>query len=179
MGTWQPPPSVARTARSAVTQILVDGHRALADIKRVAAVIARLNGQSALANRRAHHIRVEHSAIRSSQPRRRSPAEARRIASYCPSSSLRRRVSTLPRIFSILRSDRKARSCAARRSELVPIRAPDGKSASCRPPRHREDLRAPAWPRESGRSGTSVGISFRLCTARSMRCSTALPRSLS
>ena len=83
------------------------------------------------------------SVMRFSQPRRRSPAEASTIASYWPSSSLRKRVSTLPRMSSISKSGRSARSCAARRSELVPTRAPAARSASRAPTRHRADLRAP------------------------------------
>ena len=62
--------------------------------------------------------------MRSAQPSRRSPAAASTIASYCPSSSLRSRVSTLPRRFSITSPRPSACNCAARRSELVPTFAP-------------------------------------------------------
>ena len=54
------------------------------------------------------------------QPSRFSPAAASTMASYWPSSSLRRRVSRLPRTDSMTRSGRRRRNCAARRSELVP-----------------------------------------------------------
>ena len=72
----------------------------MADLIGRAAIVARLDSQGALSNGRTHYVRFEDSAIRSSQPSRRNPAEASTITSNCPSSSLRSRVSTLPRIFS-------------------------------------------------------------------------------
>ena len=62
--------------------------------------------------------------MRLPRPRRSSPAQASRMASSSPSSSRRKRVSTLPRSSSSLRSGRACRSCAWRRGLDVPTRAP-------------------------------------------------------
>ena len=58
-----------------------------------------------------------------------NPAAASTMASYNPSSSLRSRVSRLPRKGSILRSGRDARSSAMRRRLELPTTAPCGKLA--------------------------------------------------
>ncbi len=110
--------------------------------------------------------------MRSPSPSRSSPAQARMMASYCPASSLARRVFTLPRRSSRCRSGRNARSCAWRRKDEVPTRAPLGRSERC------------AWAllmkasAASARSNTapmanpgssSIGTSFNECTAMSAR----------
>ena len=60
------------------------------------------------------------------------PAAASRIASTCPSASLRRRVSTLPRNSTASTSGRSSLSCARRRWLLVPTFAPAGSEATIR-----------------------------------------------
>ena len=89
--------------------------------------------QSALAGRRWQQLRIEHHDSAASSSSRFSPARASTMASYWPSSSLRRRVSTLPRMGTKCRSGRTARRNAARRALLVPTRAPAASSSSPRP----------------------------------------------
>ena len=60
----------------------------------------------------------------SARPRRFSPAIASSVASATPSSSLRSRVSTLPRSGTTSRSGRSRRTSAWRRSDAVPTIAP-------------------------------------------------------
>ena len=82
----------------------------------------------------------------------------------------RRRVSTLPRSSTTSRSPRSARSCAARRSELVPTRAPVRRASASAggaaqrvarvgPRRHRGD--------DDARPRSFAGTSLAECTARS------------
>ena len=108
--------------------------------------------------------------MRSPRPRRLRPAAASTMASYKPSSSLRRRVSRLPRRGSMRRSGRKARNCVRRRRLEVPTTAPCGRSCS---EAWRGDTSA---SRGSSRSmtaastkpsGSSIGTSLSECTARS------------
>ena len=66
---------------------------------------------------------------RLSNPSRCRPAHASRMASYSPASSFARRVLTLPRRSTSSRSGRSARSCACRRSDELPTRAPCGNAA--------------------------------------------------
>ena len=110
--------------------------------------------------------------MRSGISRRFKPAAANTIASYWPSSSLRKRVSRLPRSGSIFRSGRKALSSTKRRKLDVPITAPCGSSdrlaylfdtkASCGSSRC--ITQASAKP-----SGKSIGTSLSECTAMSAR----------
>ena len=109
--------------------------------------------------------------MRSARPRRRSPAQASSVASATPSSSLRSRVSTLPRIGTTLRSGRTCSTCACRRSDEVATTAPGGRSIS------EATLRLMKASRTSSRgsrqaivrpAGSSVGMSFMECTARSI-----------
>mgnify|MGYP000860479950 CR=1 FL=1 len=67
--------------------------------------------------------------MRDSMPSRVRPAAARMIASYCPSSSLRRRVSRLPRRLVTPRKGYMAWICDSRSSDEVPTTAPGGMSA--------------------------------------------------
>ncbi len=121
----------------------------------------------------AGHIRSTGMTCRSSsvRPSLRSPAAARMMPSYSPDSSLRRRVSTFPRSGCTVNSGLMALSCASRRKLLVPTRAPFGESSI------EEYFTEQKASRGSSRTGTaaivncsdsSVGKSFRLCTARSM-----------
>ena len=111
------------------------------------------------------------SLILSACPRRVRPAAARMMASICPSSSFFRRVSTLPRKSTIFKSGRLARSCARRRRLLVPSTLPSGSSSmllyllltKASPAFARSVIAVRHSP-----SGSTVGISFKLCTARSM-----------
>ena len=64
------------------------------------------------------------------RPNRLRPATASSVASATPSASLRRRVSTLPRKGTIVRSGRARSICEARRSEDEPSLAPCGSSSS-------------------------------------------------
>ena len=121
-------------------------------------------------------------------PRRLRPASASSVASAAPSASLRSRVPTLPRMGTTVTSGRRARSCARRRSDPVPTRAPAGRPA--RPPAASSGpspcpspaLRRISTSRGSSRagvqaisrpSGSQVGTSFIECTARSMRRSSS------
>ena len=122
------------------------------DLLRRAAVVTSLDRQRSLSRRGTHDFDGSISSrMRSAQPRRRSPAAARTIASYWPSSSLRRRVSTLPRRFSITKPRPSACNCAD-----APQRTGSdlGTGAQlCKrlaDPAHRADLRAPESPPASG-----------------------------
>ena len=104
------------------------------------------------------------------------------MASKIPASSFASRVSTLPRRRTTSRSARARITCACRRTELVPIRAPFGKSANdfalCERNASRGSSRGSnaAMPSPSGKI---VGTSFIEWTARSMRpSSSASPSSL-
>ena len=110
--------------------------------------------------------------IRASKPKRFKPAAASTMASYRPSSSLRKRVSRLPRKGSIFRSGRNARNKAMRRRLDVPTTAPSGKASRSA---YLFDTNA---SRGSSRSitqassnpcGNSIGTSLSECTAKSAR----------
>jgi O-antigen ligase len=73
------------------------------------------------------------SAIRSAASMRRNPATASSRASYSPASSLTSRELALPRAGTTRKSRRITCSCAIRRTELVPTRAPSGRSRSVAP----------------------------------------------
>ena len=60
----------------------------------------------------------------SARPSRCNPAAASRVASTSPERTLASRVSTLPRIGTILRSGRSRSNCARRRGDDVPTIAP-------------------------------------------------------
>ena len=151
MGTWQPPPSAASTPRSAVTAARVAAWSSAWQASRPAPPPwfrwpARLVPRRSTSRPPAGSPRCVPP-----QPSRFSPAAASTMASYWPSSSLRTRVSRLPRTDSITRSGRSRRSCAARRSELVPTFAPARQigQLACRGWR-RADLRAREWPPAPG-----------------------------
>ena len=76
MGTWQPPPSVARTARSASTPKRVAVSSSLAH-ERAASLASRVSMASAPCPTAGHITSTGRlSAMRASQPRRRKPAAA-------------------------------------------------------------------------------------------------------
>src|SRR5581483_3355066 len=124
MGTWHPPPSCRSSARSQLTVARVARWSRNSVAARVSVSPERISMARAPWPT-AGHITLGGRIVRmrSVRPRRTRPAAARMMASYSPSSSLRRRVSTLPRSGRTLRSGRRARSCAWRRRLLVPTRA--------------------------------------------------------
>ena len=108
------------------------------------------------------------SEIRLLNPRRSNPAFETTTASYSPLSTLRRRVSTLPRKSRKSRSGRTWRNWAWRRKLLVPTRAPCRRFASVEPTRQSRTSSRLQTAGNIRREGTSVGMSFTLCTARSI-----------
>ena len=95
---------------------------------RLAVVGARLERERALAG--ISSSGSSRREIRSARPSRSRPDAARTRASSSPASSLRRRVSTLPRTSRSSRSGRSCSSWAARRAEPVPTRAPRGSAST-------------------------------------------------
>ena len=84
------------------------------------------------------------------------------------------RVPTLPRMSTISRSGRRARSCAARRGEPVPTREPSGRVSTVRPSRATRASRGSSRLRVAAttRPGQGAeGRSLRECTAMSTRFS--------
>ncbi len=85
--------------------------------------------------------------MRSAQPSRRRPAAASTMASNCPSSSLRRRVSRLPRMVSMTRSGRSgAQLRRAPQRTGADARASGKVVQACCPPSRRGHPRAREWP---------------------------------
>ena len=119
--------------------------------------------------------------MRSPRPRRLRPAAASTMPAYWPSSSLRRRVSRLPRSGSMRTSRRcifesAARSSTVRRRLDVPITAPGGKSASVAQPADTQASRGSSraiTQASSKPAGSSIGTSFSECTAMSARPSSS------
>ena len=179
-GHLEPPPSVASTARSAVTAILEASWPRRAAILCASPPSSRVSTASAPCPTAGHMTSGSSTSVmRFSHPSRRSPAAARTMASYSFSSSLRRRVSRFPRMSRISRSGRAARSCAARRKELVPTRAPLVNSASLAPTSASRGSSRSGMAAKVNPGGRSVGMSFKLCTARSIfPCSSASSISL-
>ena len=119
--------------------------------------------------------------IRAARPSRTRPAAASTRAEQSPASSLRSRVSTLPRIGrrpppetprAVPRSAERCWCRSSRRRRVQrsprPIRVP----CSSRAARSRRvDPRVAASPPAEGRRAATAGRSLLLCTARSMRLS--------
>ena len=115
------------------------------------------------------------------RPSRLRPAAASTRAEQSPASSLRSRVSTLPRIGRNADVGNATRSAAIRRTLLVPIVAPRPSSAvTASHPLAALDAASTMASRGSSRgsvaasrspSGSIAGRSLLLCTARSMRLS--------
>ena len=108
--------------------------------------------------------------MRSSSPSRLRPAAASTKAENCPSSSLRRRVSTLPRTGATATPGNSARICTARRAEAQPMglegsssSAPWGSTSTSRGSSRREK------PARGMRGSSSMGRSLQLWTVRSTR----------
>mmetsp|Transcript_6139 Transcript_6139/g.12734 ORF Transcript_6139/g.12734 Transcript_6139/m.12734 type:complete len:247 (+) Transcript_6139:246-986(+) len=130
MGVLQFPSSAARNARSQSTQAFVSGwlsasmyfrDRSSSDLHWMPmapwATAGSISSQS--------RTLVAHPSMSILL----RPAMARRVASTTPSSSLRRRVWTLPLKFTHLKVGFLAMSCAWRRREAVPMTALSGRSA--------------------------------------------------
>ena len=181
---WQPPPSAATTRAFGVERRagvrVVD--RAPRSVRRV--VVARISTATmpwpgaGTHDRRANRRRDARAEARAAAGRP-PPAPARRIL---PPSSLRSRVSTLPRIGANARRGKSACSCAMRRTLPVPMVADVARAARSRcdvdvvvapadwraARSRRADLRAAdtaAIARPSGQDDRHV---LALCTARSM-----------
>ena len=114
--------------------------------------------------------------MRDASPSRFSPAAASTMPSYWPSSSLRSRVSRLPRSGCTSRSGRTALSCTTRRRLDVPTFAPGG--SACTDSKWFDTQAS----RGSSRSrtvhsvkpaGSSIGTSLSECTARCARPSSS------
>ena len=101
------------------------------------------------------------AVMRSPKPSRRRPAAASTSASYSPASSLRRRVSTLPRIGAKAAPAKADDSCAMRLTLLVPMLAGRPREASAardvalRRRRQHEGV-AGIFPRQRGRDRQPV-----------------------
>ena len=97
---------------------------------------------------------------------------ASRVASTSPRSSLASRVCTLPRRSVTLRSGRRRRTCACRRSEAEPTTAPSGRSREALEAMADEGVAHVLARQDSRRStmpsGSAVGRSLAEWTARSM-----------
>jgi hypothetical protein len=95
----------------------------------IRAVSAHLDAQRALSGSRQHaRAQKWRGCVRQAQAL--EPAAASTMASYWPSSSLRRRVSRLPRSGSMLQVGPQRRSSTTRRRLEVPTTAPCGRSSS-------------------------------------------------
>ena len=120
------------------------------------------------------------SEMRSPKPTRSSPAHASTIASYWPSSTLRRRVSTLPRMGSKVAPGSRRWSWVMRRMLLVPRhgvepRMADTASIVRGTPACRAGSTSASHGVARGRNaamtspgGSTTGRSLVLCTARSI-----------
>ena len=107
--------------------------------------------------------------MRCPSPRRFRPAAASTMASKPPSSSLRKRVSRLPRSGSILKSGRSASSCTTRRRLEVPTTAPGGSAARLSKRLETQASRGSSrasTAASSKPSGSAIGTSLSECTAR-------------
>ena len=128
MGTWQPPPRLRSSARSASTAARVGAWSRRETSALVCASSVRVSTPSAPWLTAGSISSVSMAApMRAAKPRRRRPAEASITASNSPASSLRRRVSTFPRRSLIWMSGRRCLSCAMRRRLDVPTTAPGGR----------------------------------------------------
>ncbi len=110
-GAWQPPRRVRRNARSARTARVVTGSPRSASSRVASGSPARHSIPSAPCATAGVTCSTANGTVWVARaPSRFSPAQASTIASYRPSRSLRRRVSTLPRMSRYSRSGRSAAS---------------------------------------------------------------------
>ena len=169
-GSWQPPPSAATTARSAVNAANAAGSLRASTAARVPSASARVSIATIPWPGAGIQSSCDSSSeIRPPRPSRLRPAAASTRASYSPSSTLRRRVSTLPRTGRNRARGNRAVSCAERRTLLVPIAgsSPSAVRPCLKTSASRESSRGStaATPRPSG---SVTDMSLALCTARSM-----------
>ena len=110
--------------------------------------------------------------IRACKPNRLRPEAANTMPAYWPSSSLRKRVSKLPRSGSMRKSGRSARNNTVRRKLDVPTTAPAGKSskrANCGETQASRGSSRSITQARAKPSGMSMGTSLSECTAKSAR----------
>ena len=122
-GNWQPPPSAATSVRSASSACagprIADRGQPRVRLAIVVPAFQSPRFPGPAPGRRAR--RGIGAEMRDAKPSRRIPADASTSASYSPASSLRRRVSTLPRMGEKRALGRTVASCAIRRTLPVPI----------------------------------------------------------
>ena len=168
-GVWHEPPNARDTARSAAVQAKVSVHISGCNTANRSLRCAAISMPSAPCPAAGSACSSGmNERTRSFSPKRITPAAARMMASNCPSSNLRKRVSRLPRSAAIFKCGKRACNCAERRRLEVPTTAPAGKSsseaywlemnASCA--FSRAVTQASAKP-----SGRFIGTSLSECTA--------------
>ena len=129
IGVRQEPSSTARKARSAASAVAVSAIVDRGDQRARRGVVgARLDADGALADRRQKFVDVEHGGRRREEPEPLQPGDRKQRRVDFAASSLRSRVSTLPRNGTIARSGRNRLTMACRRSDAVPTTAPSGRS---------------------------------------------------
>jgi hypothetical protein len=149
-GVLQSPPRAMSTPRSAATQEAVWVSWRRARTARVSASSARHSMPRApwpTAGSDTSGSRI--CVARPSRPRRTRPARASTMASHSPASTLRRRVSTLPRSGTTSRSGRRALRATMRRRLDVPTRAPSGQPVEREVARGHEDIPGVFAPRDA------------------------------
>ena len=131
IGVWQPPPSASTTARSAssaaaasASLILATNSRTLVSSSRISIATIPCPGAG------THTLAGRVSEMREVNPSRRSPAAASTSAACSPLSSLRKRVSRLPRMGVKCAPGNTGESCATRRTLPVPIEGEGPRSAT-------------------------------------------------
>ena len=173
IGVRHEPSSAASIARSAATQAALAASFSGPSSRCNAASPARHSTASAPWPTAGSISSVDRISLATSAlPSRSSPHNASTSASTSPAASLSSRVPTLPRIGAIARSGRARSNCAVRRNDAVPTRASLGNCASGMPPRDTSTSRGLSRGRIqpiSSPAGRRVSMSFRECTARSMR----------
>src|SRR4051794_15745552 len=107
------------------------------------------------------------SSMTKGRPRRGRAAAATTMASN--SDALASRVSMFPRRPANVRSGRAHASCARRRTEPVPTRAPTGRPSSVEPTSASRGSSRPGMAAMTSPSGDSDGRSLAECTAKSAR----------
>ena len=173
----QLPPSARDTARSACTASQVGAWVSDSSASRSAVESVRTSRPSAPCPAAGSITSGSITArMRASRPSRFRPAAASTMPSYWPSSSLRSRVSRLPRSGCTSRSGRIALSCTTRRRLEVPTRAPCG--SACTDSKRGETQASRGSSRSSTvhsekPSGISIGTSLSECTARWARPSSS------
>ena len=171
-GSRQPPPRAMSTARSAAAAIRVCRWSTRAQ---TAAASPPLRVSMAIAPWHGAGTKIRASSLslmRPAAPMRSRPAQARSSPSTSPSSSLRSRVSTLPRSGTTISSGCNSRRKAARRALPVPMEAPLSSDPSPRPSRVTRASRQSARSRKAATSSPamrSLGRSLAECTAASAR----------